>query len=150
MRPATCVLVGLIALASASLSSRPAQAQTADSCARISTFDIAPRKQDLHRAILIGVDGGMPGPLDSTSWRITPGRHVVKLAEAIDGREFSPAKQRDRDGRRGHRYKTIEIDAEPGITYRIAAKFIRSKRLDVRQGGYWEPVVWKETVESCR
>jgi hypothetical protein len=150
MKTQACVLSVLLALTGAGASLAPTQAQASDTCARISTFDIAPRKQDLHRAILIGVDGGMPGPLDSTSWRIEPGRHVLKLAEAIDAREFSPAQQRDRDGRRSNRYKTLEIDAEPGITYRVAAKFIRSKRLDIRGGGYWEPVIWKESAESCR
>lgn len=150
MKSRVHLLAALIALSCTSPGLRPAHAESSDTCARISTFDIAPRKQDLHRAVLIGVDGGMPGPLDSTSWRIEPGRHVIKLAEAVDAREFSPAQQRDRDGRRADRYKTIEIDAEPGITYRLAAKFIRSGRLDIRGGGYWEPVVWKESAEPCR
>lgn len=140
-------LIAIAAFAVIGFGAKPASA--AASCARISTFDVAPRSQNLHRAILIAVDGAMPGPLDASSWRITPGKHTIKLAEAVDAREFSALKQRDRDGRHADRYKTIEIDAKPGITYRLAAQFHREHRLQIRDGRYWAPVVWKEVSESC-
>ena len=141
--------LALTALGATSLHSASAQAADTGTCARISTFDNAPRRQNLHRAVLVAVDGGMPGPLDASSWRITPGKHTIKLAEAVDGREFSALKQYERDGHQPDRYKTIEIDAKPGVTYRLAAEFQRAHRLQIRDGQYWQPVVWKETPESC-
>lgn len=121
-----------------------------DRCARISTFDVAPRKQQLFPAVLIAVDGRLPGPSNAASWRLEPGRHVLKVAEAIDPKRFTPLQNRERDGRNPDRYKTLEIDAQPGITYRLAARFHVDRRDDMRSGGYWEPVIWKESAESCR
>ncbi|MCK7594512.1 hypothetical protein [Pseudomarimonas salicorniae] len=121
----------------------------ADSCARISTFDSAPRAQQLFPAVLIAVDGDLPGPTGAPSWRITPGRHVLKVAEAIEPNRFTTTQNRERDGRRADRYKTLEIDAKPGITYRLAVRFYPDRRNPMREGRYWEPVIWKESPEPC-
>lgn len=122
----------------------------ADTCARVSTFDSAPRAQQLFPAVLIAVDGELPGPTGAESWRIKPGKRVLKVAEAIEPNRFTPLQNRERDGRRADRYKTIEIDAQPGITYRLAVRFHADRRNRMRSGDYWEPVIWKESPESCR
>ncbi len=123
---------------------------SADSCARVSTFDSAPRTQQLFAAVLIAVDGELPGPTGATSWRIEPGKRVLKVAEAIEANRFSAPQNRDRDGRSvSNRYKTLEIDAQPGITYRLAVRFYPDRRNPMREGNYWEPVIWKETAEPC-
>ena len=124
-------------------------AASADSCARISTFDSAPRSQQLFPAVLIAVDGKLPGPIGVESWRITPGKHVLKVAEAIEPNRFTFTQNRDRDGRNTDRYKTLEIDAQPGITYRLAVRFYPDRRNPMREGRYWEPVIWKESPEPC-
>ena len=121
----------------------------ANSCARISTFDIAPRTQKLYPAVLIELDGSLPGTMTSETWRITPGKHTLKVAEAIAPHEFNMVQLRQRDGRFSDRYKTIAFVAEPGITYRLAAKFHTDKRHEIRSGAYWEPVIWKESPEPC-
>lgn len=122
-----------------------------DRCARISTFDIAPRKQKLYPAVLIAVDGRLPGPTSASSWRLEPGPHTLTVAEAIETHEFSGVQLRQRDGReRRDRYKTLQITAEPGITYRLAAQFKPDARTSIRDGAYWEPVIWKQSAESCR
>jgi hypothetical protein len=119
-------------------------------CGRISVFDIAPRSEHLYAAVLIAVDGKLPGPSDSDTQRVTPGRHVLRVAEAIDPRQFGGLLNRQRDGRRSDRYKEIELDVQPGITYRLAARFNLEQRNSVRDGAYWEPVIWKESPERCR
>jgi hypothetical protein len=126
-----------------------AGAAQASSCARVSTFDSAPRSQQLFPAVLIAVDGELPGPTGAESWRITPGRHVLKVAEAIEPNRFTAPQNRERDGRNSDRYKTLEIDAQPGVTYRLAARFHHDRRHPMREGKYWEPVIWKESPESC-
>ena len=127
----------------------PALAVAADSCARISTFDIAPRTEKLFPAVLIEVDGGLPGPTSAETWRLSPGKHTLKVAEAIASYEFNAVQLRQRDGRQLNRYKTLDIVAEPGITYRLSAKLIMDKRHKIRTGEYWQPVIWKESPEPC-
>jgi hypothetical protein len=120
------------------------------SCGRISVFDIAPRNQRLYRAVLIAIDGRLPGPTDSDVYRVTPGRHLLKVAEAIDWRQFSSVARVQRDRPTRDRYKEIEVDVQPGITYRLAARFHQEERHSIRDGAYWEPVIWKESPEPCR
>jgi hypothetical protein len=136
------------ALAQASLAAEGGDGSS--SCGRISVFDIAPRSQQLYRAVLIAVDGKLPGPADLDTRRLTPGRHVLRVAEAIDSRRFADVQQFLRSRQNRDRYKEIELDVQPGITYRLAARFITEERHSIRDGAYWEPVIWKETPEPCR
>lgn len=137
------------ALAHASLAATAA-GDGVSRCGRVSVFDIAPRLQQLHRAVLIAVDGHLPGPSDATSYRLTSGRHVLTVAEAIDARRFTLVQGVQRSRLGDERYKKLEIDVQPGITYRLAARFHREARGNVRTGEYWDPVIWKETPETCR
>jgi hypothetical protein len=137
------------ALANASLAAG-SDGDGVSSCGRVSVFDIAPRGQRLYRAVLIAVDGALPGPTTSDVFRLTPGRHTLTVAEAIDARQFGELQRLQRDRSRRDRYKTLEIDVQPGITYRLAARFHLEERNSIRDGAYWEPVIWKETPETCR
>jgi hypothetical protein len=137
-------------LFASALAPADAAADEGNRCARVSVFDSAPRKQDLYPAVLIAIDGSMPGPTQATTWRVTPGKHTLTVAEAIEPHEFSTPQLRQRDGRKVRPYKTLEIDAQPGITYRLAAQFIAANRSRIDDGSYWEPVIWKESPEACR
>lgn len=119
-------------------------------CGRVSVFDIAPRSQRLYPAVLIAIDGEAPGAGNSESFRLAPGRHRLTVAEAIDSRQFDAIALRQRDGRQRDRYKELEIVVEPGVTYRLAARFHLEERNSIRDGAYWEPVIWKESFEPCR
>lgn len=120
------------------------------SCGRVSIFDIAPRSQHLYRAVLIGIDGELPGPSSAESFRLEPGPHRLTIGEAIDHKQFDAIALRQRDGRQRDRYKELGIMVQPGVTYRIAARLVPDKRNSIRDGAYWEPVVWKESAEPCR
>jgi hypothetical protein len=120
------------------------------SCGRISVFDIAPRAQKLYPAVLIAIDDKLPGPTSSDVFRVAPGRHRLTVAEAIDWRQFSDLQRLQRDRGMRDRYKVIEVDVQPGITYRLAARFHYEERHSIRDGAYWEPVIWKESPEHCR
>ena len=119
-------------------------------CGRVSVFDIAPRSQQLHRAVLIAVDGRLPGPSEATSYRLTPGKHVLTVAEAIDSRRFTMVQGIQRSRLGDERYKKLEIEVQPGITYRLAARYHPEVRSNVRTGEYWDPAIWKESPETCR
>ena len=88
---------------------------------------LAPRSQHLYEAVLIAVDGKLPGPSNAESQRVAPGRHDPRVAEAIDSRQFGGVLNVQRDGRR-NRYKEIEVDVQPGITYRLAARLNLEQR----------------------
>jgi hypothetical protein len=137
------------ALASASLAAAP-EGDAASRCGRVSTFDIAPRSQHLYRAVLIAIDGELPGPTSAESFRLEPGPHRLTLGEAIDHKQFDTIALRQRDGRQRDRYKELGIMVQPGVTYRVAARLVPEKRNSIRDGAYWEPVVWKESAEPCR
>lgn len=138
------------ALANASLAAGGSEGDGVSSCGRISVFDIAPRGQQLYKAVLIAVDGELPGPANSEVYRLSPGVHQLTVAEAIDPRQFGDLQRYQRDRSARDRYKTLEVNVQPGITYRLAARFHLEERNSIRDGAYWEPVIWKETPESCR
>ena len=120
------------------------------SCGRVSVFDAAPRGKQIYRAVLIAIDGELPGPPNSDTYRLDAGRHRLTVAEAIDPEQFNSVQrtQRDRQGR--ERYKELTIDVQPGITYRLGAHFILDQRNSIRDNAYWEPVIWAEAAETCR
>ncbi len=118
------------------------------SCGRINVFDVFPRSERIYPVIVIDVDGrGMGfGP----SYRLSHGRHVVTVAELIDTREFSGIDLRRKNhGLPRDHYKQIEIDVQPGVTYRLAARFHRERRHEIFDKTYWDPIVWSEVAEPC-
>lgn len=129
-----------------STASAAAESTTGD-CARISTFDVAPRQQNLHGAIVTTIDGGLPGPHDANSYRVTPGQHVLKVTERIESRYLT---FNDRLRNSSDRYKTLEIDTPVNTTTMIAARLIPGKSGEWQNGAYWEPVAWKQIAEPCR
>lgn len=119
-------------------------------CARITTFPAAPRTRDLFPANLVAVDGRSPGTVRQDSFRVSPGRRVLTVAESIDPSYFSGVANSQRSRRAGQLHKTIELDIRPGVTYLLAARFIRDRSSEILDGSYWQPVIWKERAEPCR
>lgn len=115
-----------------------------EACGRISTFEVAPRQENLHDATIISVDGQLPGPRNADAWRVSAGHHVLEVSERIEPRYLS-FNERLRNS--GNRYKRLEIDVPADTTLLVAAR-LDSSRWD--NGNYWQPVVWKEVSESCR
>lgn len=117
-------------------------------CGRVSIFDVAPRAQDLHRATLISIDGKRSPFGGQTSFRLSAGTHVLTVAEHIDSR-YLPFNDRLRNSNTAEPYKTLTIDVAPNTTYLLAVQLNQDKRNEWRDGAYWDPVIWKETSESC-
>ena len=138
------------ALAGATYASGAGGGDGVSRCGRVSVFDAAPRGKQIYRAVLIAVDGALPGPPSSDVYRLDPGRRRLTVAEAIDPEQFNSVQrtQRDRQGR--ERYKDLILDVQPGITYRLGAQHILDKRNSIRDNAYWEPVIWAEAAETCR
>lgn len=120
-------------------------------CGRIDTTLKPPITQDIHPLVLHEIDGRLGGPLQSETFRLKPGRHVLKLSEAIEPRHFTFNQNRKRSNLFRHeRFKDFEIDIQADGLYRIGAKLIRDAREEIRSGAYWEPVVWSVSTLSCR
>ncbi|MGA9421611.1 MAG: PDZ domain-containing protein, partial [Rhodanobacteraceae bacterium] len=134
--------------ASYSASQSPTRdAASASGCGRISVFDVAPRQRHLHAATLIAIDGGLPGPGGTKSFRVAAGSHTLKVAERIESRYLSFS---DRLRNAAPNYKTLTVDVEPDTTYFLAARLNADKRTEWKDGEYWDPVIWQQSQESCR
>ncbi|MBX3727502.1 MAG: PDZ domain-containing protein [Xanthomonadales bacterium] len=118
-------------------------------CARLSTFPVPSRSRQLHPARLLAVEGGLPGPSSQDTFRVAPGRYRLTLAEDIDSREFSAIANRQRS-RGGQRQAVLELEVQAGITYLLAARLLPERRERILEGGYWQPVVWRQRNEPCR
>jgi hypothetical protein len=127
--------------------SQPTAATTG--CGRISVFDVAPRSKDLYRARLLEIDGELAGPTSSRTFRVTPGRHTLTVAELIDDSEFNDVQLRLR-GQGRDLSKTVEIEVAPNTTYMLAAHFIESRRGSISDKSYWEPVIYQQNSEPCK
>jgi hypothetical protein len=122
-----------------------------EGCARVSVFLKPPVSQKLYPALLHEIDGRLPGALDNSVFRISPGRHVLKLSELVDDTRFDAFENRRRGQlMRQERFKYLEIDAKPNTTYRLAVRFFPERTHPIRDQAYWEPVVWEEVAETCR
>lgn len=121
-----------------------------EGCGRVSTFDTAPRNRHIYPAILIAVDGRLPGPTSSEVFRLSAGRHTLTVAEAIDTHQFSGVAsfQRGRAGR--ERYKEYVLEVSADTTYQLGAQLHLDQRHSIRDGAYWEPVIYATRHETCR
>jgi hypothetical protein len=118
-------------------------------CGRISIFDVAPRQQDLHAAVLISIDGTRSPFAGQEVFRVPAGRHVLTLGERIDHR-YLGFNDRLRNSGSDSRYKTLTVDVEADTTYLVAARLNTDRRNEWRDGAYWDPVVWSQAAERCR
>ena len=114
------------------------------SCGKVSVFFKPPFTQNLHYAYITQINERNVNT-NRESFRLPPGKHMVYLHELIEDSMFT------RRSRSLQQAKTLEIDVEADTTYYLAAKFIRENRSEQRNGGYWQPVVWKTRENStCR
>jgi hypothetical protein len=139
--PAMRLQLGATALLTASAGSATA---TSSGCGRISEFDVAPRQQNLHRAVIVSIDGKLPGPRGQETFRVPVGLHSVEVAEAIESRYISFSDVARTSNRR---YQKLSVDVAANTTYLIAARLIPDQRTDPK--AYWEPAMWKQNAETC-
>jgi len=129
---------------------QPAPAPTAESgCGRVSIFDVAPRSQEIYRARVMNIDGRLPAPTGTKTFKLPAGRHVLEVAELIDPEQFNSVQRRQRD-MRSDPYKELVVDVQPNTTYLLGAQLVTARRGDIMDGSYWEPVIYHQNSESCQ
>ena len=140
--PAMRLQLGAAALLTASAGGAT---EASGGCGRISEFDVAPRQDSLHRAVIISIDGKLPGPRGQETFRVSVGPHSVEVAEAIESRYISFSDVARTSNRH---YQKLSVDVAANTTYFIAARLIPDKRNDPK--AYWEPAMWRQNAETCK
>ena len=146
--PAMHLMVGSAVAAAGAAAT--AAADPPQGCGRISAFDVAPRQQHLHAAVIIAIDGVAPGPQGTPSFRVDAGEHTLTVAENIESQYISFSDAARNAGLAGSKYKKLTIDVQPDMTYLVAARLNPDQRNNPSHGAYWDPVMWKAVPESCR
>ena len=142
------------------LSGRADAARTASSAASACGYvtaqaGVVPRTQNIFRSEITQIDGKST-PLQPTyRHQVSAGRHVLVVREFIDQNRLNSAQilqiQKMKRFAFARAYKSIVVDVEPGMSYRIGARLLKD-RLDtqsIRDNAYWEPVVWEKRPEAC-
>jgi len=138
------VRLGLGAAAPAAAEQSAAAASV--SCGRISMQDLAPRQQALYGALILTIDGITPGPHTVKKFRVTAGTHQLEVAERIPTSAMGLG---EIAALRSTKLKTLTVNVPANTTVMIAARFNHDRSTRLNDGGYWDPVAWKEIPESC-
>ena len=131
---------------SAATEAASAQSNAAGGCGRINMMDLAPRQQSLYGATILMVDGVTPGPQNARTHRLDAGVHQLLVAERIPTNVMGLG---EIASLRNSKPKSLTVTIAPNTTIMVAARFNRDRATRINDGGYWDPVVWKETPESC-
>ncbi|HYM86209.1 MAG TPA: PDZ domain-containing protein [Pseudoxanthomonas sp.] len=126
------------------------------SCGYVSAqAGVVPRTQQIFRADITQIDGRSTPLQPVYRHRVSAGKHVLVVREFIDQTRLNSA-QLQQIGKMkrfalARAYKSLVVDVEPGMSYRIGARLLKDK-LDtqsIRDNAYWEPVVWQQVAETC-
>ena len=129
---------------------------SAPSCGYVSdTQGVVPKSQDIFNVEITQIEGRSTPLLPSNRHRVDSGKRVLVVRELIQERYLNSSQlQQIRKMKKfafARAYKSLIVDVEPGMSYRIGARLIREK-LDtrsIRDNAYWEPVVWSKVPQSC-
>ncbi|HZX91783.1 MAG TPA: PDZ domain-containing protein [Rudaea sp.] len=127
-------------------STAPAAIPTAEGCGRISMFDVSPRGEHLYGVRILLIDGNTPGPLGTPVFRVSAGAHELLVAENIPTQQLGVGEFATF---RRQTSKPLTVNVKPGTTAMLAAELHPGKTTQLNNGGYWDPVVWKEVAEAC-
>jgi len=127
-------------------STAPAAIPAADGCGRISMFDVSPRGEHLYGVKILLIDGTTPGPLGTRVFRVSAGEHHLLIAENIPTTQLGVGEFATF---RRHTSKPLVVNVKPGTTAMLAAELHPGKTTQLNNGGYWDPVVWREVPEAC-
>ncbi|WP_412973245.1 hypothetical protein [Glaciecola sp. MF2-115] len=108
-------------------------------CGVISTFFKPPETRNLY-SVFISQIGERKILSSNTSYKLPPGKHVIRVHEAIDDPFF---KRYTRSTVHRGQFLDFEIEVKENTTYYLAAEFNRNARFKERTGDYWKPVVWR-------
>ncbi len=112
-------------------------------CGEIILYSRPPKTKDIHYVWINQIDGQTVST-KSNRFTLSAGKHRIKVVEQIQSNQFTR--------RRGEMMnaKYIDFEVKPNMKYSLGAKFIRKNRSKLKNGEYWNPVVWKTTEAVCK
>ena len=135
----------------------PARQEKAMSCGYLSSSaGVVPQTKGIFHAEITQIDGRSTPREPMYRHRVKTGKHVLVVREFIDPNRLNSSQvfqiSKMKKFALARAYKSIVVDVEPGMSYRIGARLLKDK-LDaqsIRDNAYWEPVVWAKVPETCR
>ncbi|MDR3387808.1 MAG: PDZ domain-containing protein [Rudaea sp.] len=144
--PALRMELGVAAMAATDTAKTAPTLAAGGGCGRISTFDVASRSDHQYHARILLLDGVTPGPSGGEVYRVAAGEHRLLVAENIPTRQMGFS---EIASLRRNTSKELIVDVKAGTTAMVAAQLHLDKAGDLAHGGYWDPVVWRESPEAC-
>ncbi|RYG13323.1 MAG: hypothetical protein EON92_05840 [Burkholderiales bacterium] len=132
------------------------RANSANSCGYVTDrAGVVPRNQGIFQVDITQIEGRST-PLQPTHrHRVDAGKRVLVVRELIPQNYLNSAQlaqiAKMKKFAFARAYKSLVVDVNPGMSYRIGARLLRDK-LDtqsIRDNAYWVPVVWEVVPESC-
>ncbi len=130
------------------LSASSAEGQTV--CGYVAANPKPPVSKGLYPVSIAQVDGKKVDGRDSARVKLPAGPHSIGVVERIaDDRRGRARLDELGINQKSAALKLIDIDVQADGSYLLGAQLIA----EPGQGGsddYWEPVVWRKLVDSCR
>ncbi len=125
-------------------------------CGFVTTAGSTPRNTaSIFPAEITMIDGKTTPLFPVNRHALSPGRHVLVVDEDIDEDRFTgwQLKQREtvRNRLRDSARKVVVLDVVPNTRYHLGARLLAENldTTDIREGTYWEPVVWRTQDQAC-
>ena len=137
-----------VELGSTAVTAQTSTSSSSSGCGRISTYDVAPRSERVYHATIEQIDGVTPGPSGQETYRVSAGQHKLLVNEDIPTRQIGIGPDATMRSQRDHS-KVLIVDVKPDSVMMVGAKFHEDKANNVRNGEYWDPIVWREKGMGC-
>lgn len=102
--------------------------------------DVEKRAQHIYPVKVVEINGKLVSADDKVALWLKPGKHTLTVRGHVDrDNTFGLARSLGQ----GNEKNSVEIDVEEGKIYYLGA------RINPREGGRWEPVVWKVKAKKA-
>lgn len=125
--------IAMLALAAGAVAGNPALVTQKDPHGVV-RVDVEKRAHHIYPVKVVEINGKLVSADEKVALWLAPGKHTLTVRGMVDrdstfglGRSIG----------QGNEKNSVEVDVEEGKVYYIGAK------VNPREGGRWEPVVWK-------
>jgi hypothetical protein len=126
------------------------QAQSENACGYISATTKPPLSQDVYPAEIKKIDGEDTPKRAKTRYRLSAGRHSIAVQEHVADNPGGYTKLRKLGNKAAPLiYKVLEIEVKADTGYHIGAKLYADRISADAPNDFWEPVVWRRTIDNC-
>ncbi|MBK8068164.1 MAG: hypothetical protein IPK27_11225 [Rhodanobacteraceae bacterium] len=130
------------------LATAPAMTLAQSGCGYVSTSTKPPVSKEIYPAAIRQIDGkDVDG---SKRIKLTLGVHKIAVQERIADERRGNTKLRKLGNKQTELVlKVLEVDVKADGNYLIGAQLYEDRIDPAKPNDYWEPVVWRTTLDSC-